>query len=323
MGFVRAALITAVLLFALGAEAAVAAPPPNDDFLSAIRLETGSGGVLTPQSPDTTQATTQPNLLGQFGTGPPEPTSCQGASFGKTVWYVFRASKPGVVDLRLGGFDAVVALYGYDPATSTLGRRVDCSDVPGNNEDLFAPVSAGQWYAIQVGGADRGGGPASGTLTTDFVVYGDADRDGTFDDLDSCPRRPGIKAFAGCPPRLNVTAPMLFTTTANVVMFKSLGIAGAPRGARIEVDCRRGCTLHHRVIHVHRAGTTRIGPLIKKRLKQGASFELRVTAPSSLGSEYRYGAYGAYFRFDVSHGNVTRTPGCLLPGSRVRRKTCK
>jgi len=322
MGFVRAALITAVLLFALGAEAAVAAPPPNDDFLSAIRLETGSGGVLTPQSPDTTQATTQPNLLGQFGTGPPEPTSCQGASFGKTVWYVFRASKPGVVDLRLGGFDAAVALYGYDPATSTLGRRVDCSDVPGNNEDLFAPVSAGQWYAIQVGGADRGGGPASGTVTTDFVVYGDADRDGTFDDLDSCPRRPGIKAFAGCPPRLNVTAPMLFTTTANVVMFKSLGIAGAPRGARIELRCRRRCAFH-KVIHVPVAGTVGIGPVINKPLGSGASFELRVTATATAGRRYQYGAYGAYFRFDVSHGTVRRTTRCLLPGSRMPRLHCR
>jgi len=315
------AVVLAVVVAAFGGDvgAALAAQPANDDYLSATRLEAGSKSVT--DSTVTTDATTQVNVLAPDRSGPAEPTSCLGTSYGKTVWYVFRSPRRGVTELRAGGFDAVVAVYNYDAATSALGSRVACADKAAGSADLFVPVRAGRSYAVQIGGEDRGAGPASGTLQLGFDVFGDADGDGILDELDQCPRRRGVQAGAGCPPRLNALPTMRWVAAGAAVKVLSLIVAGAPRGARVELRCRRNCSVHQ-VAHVKRPGVVKLRNAAAT-LQSGSSLELRVTVPASAGGDYRYGAIGKYFRFDIKGGDLHRTDGCLLPGSRAPRRNCR
>src|SRR4051812_43029217 len=70
---------------------AAAAPPDNDNYLASTAVVLDS--TTFSATADTTEATTQPDLFnpnrdGQpLGGGDPEPTTCNGVSFGKTVWY--------------------------------------------------------------------------------------------------------------------------------------------------------------------------------------------------------------------------------------------
>src|SRR4051794_29167328 len=85
-----AAALTAAACVAAPA-AASAAPPDNDNYLGSTRILLGNPEIST--TVDTTEATTQadvfnPNADGKpLGGGPPEQTTCNGTSFGKTVWY--------------------------------------------------------------------------------------------------------------------------------------------------------------------------------------------------------------------------------------------
>ena len=68
-------------------------------------------------SVDTSKATTQPDIFkpSGSGTGPPEPTVCNGAVYGKTIWYDFvpRVSGDLLVQAVGTGFNPVIALLPY------------------------------------------------------------------------------------------------------------------------------------------------------------------------------------------------------------------
>src|ERR671936_1123860 len=88
------AVASLVALVALAVPAvALAAPPVNDDYLKSKRIN--APGTRVPREEvkdavDTTEATTQADLFipgTGTGGGGPETTTCNGRSYGKTVWY--------------------------------------------------------------------------------------------------------------------------------------------------------------------------------------------------------------------------------------------
>jgi hypothetical protein len=301
------------------AAAASATPPPNDDYLAAKPLGTGQGGVS--DTVVTTDATTQADVFSGRGSGGgPEPLSCHGAQIGKTVWYTFTPPRRGVAEVRVRGFDAVAAVYQYDPASAQLGRLVDCADTPGSAEDLFARVEADAPYAVQVGGSDHGAGADSGTLQVAFDFFADADRDDVFDELDQCPTLPGPSDRGGCPPRIRASPVLRWLTMARGVRVVDLRVTGVPAGSKVALRCVRRCSARQ-TTSAH--GTSvKLTRLSRRPLADGAQFEVRITHAVSSDPAYAFGTIGDYFRFEVRHGDVRRIRRCLLPDSPVPHRTC-
>src|SRR5215210_2605573 len=92
---------------------AAAAPPSNDNYLASVPVDKPEFTATA----DTTEATTQADLFNPnrngapLGGGEPEPTSCRGTAFGKTVWYDLAPQVDGGVQIRATGIPTVVAVY--------------------------------------------------------------------------------------------------------------------------------------------------------------------------------------------------------------------
>src|SRR5215210_6021028 len=118
MGSRAAGWVVAALL-ALPATAYAQAPPVNDNYLDSLRLNDPGTRLerrdTLRDTRDTTNATTQADVFNppQSG-GPPELTSCDGASFGKTVWYDFYPDVNGLVRVRASGYDTVFAVVPFN-----------------------------------------------------------------------------------------------------------------------------------------------------------------------------------------------------------------
>lgn len=301
----RTLVLAAVVLGALPA-AALAVPPVNDNYLDSL-------AVNAPRSPlseeprkdqqDTTEATVQGDLFSPPGAGGgPERTDCGGGVFGATVWYDFHPPVNGVAEIQATGYDTVVGVYPFTPASGALGTRIDCSSVPGS-EDLFVPVDGGKSYTIQIGGADG----AAGLMEFTFEFFADRDRDGVFDVLDDCDTVAAMTR-SGCPPELRVTPTLRATPTGNGIQVRSLSV-DAPRGSRVRVRCRRGCSFNQ----ARTARSVGFAGLRNRRLPAGARLEIFVTKPQSIGF---------YRRFTITRGNFRRTTRCLPPGSMIPRRSC-
>ena len=144
--------------------------PSNDNYYFPVNLNV-RGQPLTRLKTlrsqiDTTSAGLQPNLLSPCGKpasmcpeGPPEPSSCQGVNYGKTVWYDFYPDHDGQVEIQTSGLPNVIRLYRFDPTTLAL-RPVWCA--PGSklaaSNVLEDSVSAGDAYTFQIGGRNGVGG---------------------------------------------------------------------------------------------------------------------------------------------------------------------
>jgi hypothetical protein len=294
---------------------ALGAPPANDNYLQAVRINQPGTAVPSGQQQfrhitDTTEATTQTDLFSPQGSGGgAENTVCNGQAFGKTVWYVFFPHTFGTAHfLTAGGLDAVVAVYQFDPATSRLTRLVGCGNDPGLSDEVFLNgLQRGSAYAVQLGGLNTGGGPESGRLQLTFEFFADSDQDGTFDALDRCPTLPG-SGGGGCPRDLDSTVRLTAQPTGSGIIVRSLTVR-AVRGAQASLRCRRGC-------RIRQGRTTRTVSFSRLRgrfLRAGASIEIRVT---------RAGYFGDYIRFDIRRGSFRRIDRCLRPGSSTPRSRC-
>jgi hypothetical protein len=321
----RPALTTAAAAGMLGAltvsTAAVAVPPRNDNYMLSRRLNL-PGTTLPFRTPikdsayDTSEATVQADILnpdnqGQPDAGgPPEPVTCKGVTFGKTVWYDFYPPQRGQVRIAaVGGFDSVIALYRFQLGAPQLMTQVACvNEDAGLSEELFANVEGGQAYTVQIGGVDRGMGPASGLLQLEFDIFPNRDGDALNDDVDDCPRLAG-PGRQGCPPRIQAGVDLrLVSRSAAGIRIASLTVR-ARRATRIELRCRRRCNARE----VRSSQPARFTSLNGRLLPNGASFEIRATGP---------GAIGGYARFDVQGGDVRRVNRCLRPGSRRPSRAC-
>src|SRR5919197_4214074 len=305
-----------VALVALAVPAvALAVAPVNDDYLHSKRINAPGSRVPREEvkdTVDTTEATTQTDLFipgTGTGGGGPETTTCNGRSYGKTVWYDVHPDVDGAVEIQSGGFDVAIAVYEFDNNSAKIIRQVACSAEAGA-QDFIPPkrLEAAHHYTIQIGGLDNGMGPLSGILQFNFQFFGDRDDDGIFDPLDDCPTQPGVRSAGGCPPTLRATPKLTATPTGTGIVVKKLSVS-APKGAKVEVRCRRKCSGSQALT----AGVVSFPLLRGRALSAGARIEIFVT---------KKGAIGAYTRYDVVRGNFKRTDRCLRPGSHTPRRKC-
>jgi len=313
----RRTLIVTVIAIGVPAGAAVAlqAPgaPPNDDYLASIALNRpGDRLERTATLKDvqnTANASVQSDVYNPPDSGgPPEPVTCEGSSYGKTIWYRFYPDVPGVVRIRANGYDAVISVAPFRRSTAEpqFGRRACIDDSTSTQEELFIPrVRKGRAYAIQLGGVNG----ASGDLEFLFDFLADVDNDGVLDDADNCPRLHGGGRPSGCPKRLRPDVVLRAQPTANGIKVLGLSVTSA-KGSRIEVSCTRGCQTE-----VKRANSEVSFQKIRDNvLAAGSKIVIRVT---------RRRAIGAYIAYRITDGNFNKSERCLRPGSRKPRQRCR
>jgi hypothetical protein len=300
-----------VLAAAAAAPAASAAAPDNDHYLAATALNAPGSemprDMVTTPATDTSAATLQADLLNPPSAGgPPEPGACGATPLGRTVWYRFFPDVDGRVKLQAFGFDATLALVPFTSVDEPLPQGYDCANQRDDLiETLEQPVEAATGYAVQAGGAAG----AAGILQVSFTFLPDRDGDGVTDEDDRCPRKPGTAN--GCPPEIVAAIAYKYDGAPNGATFRYLDVRGAPRGARVDVRCSRGC--RHQRLKV-RSRLTHVKAFRGRFMPAGARIEVRLT---------KRGYIGAYREFTVSVGDVKTTDGCLRPGSRVPRRSCK
>ncbi len=256
------------LLLALGLAGPARAAPVNDNYLSPLRLNdpgTPLNKVDTlDDHRDLTGATVQSDIFNPplFGVpettpGPPEPTTCKGVGYGATIWYDFDPDVNGKVRIRTSGLDTVTSLVPFDGTTGlpNFAARRCLVNVQGKAPELDAHVTAGQPYAVQIGGLGGAVGPLE--FQFDFVAEN----------------------------RLVVGATLHAQALSTGVRVRRLAVR-ASHGARIEVRCSRGCATQ-----AASARTVSFPRLTGTRLAAGAKIEIFVTARNAVGAyiEYRIG----------------------------------
>jgi hypothetical protein len=285
-----------------------AAPPLNDNYLESLRLNE-DGSRLERRDTlrdvrDTTEATVQSDIFAPPRSGgPPEPTTCGSASFGKTVWYDAYPDVNGLVRLRASGYDTVISITEFNRSTaipSAFERRQCVNE--SQNEEFLVRVRGRRAYTIQIGGVNN----AFGSLEFLFDFLADTDGDGVLDDVDRCDRLDGTQANSGCPTRLRANALIRALPTASGIRLVSLRI-DATRGSRVEVRCP-GCG--RQVKKARTVGFPRLGG---RSFRAGSRIVVRVT---------KRGTIGKYIAYRILRGNFKKSERCMNPGSRRPRRRC-
>jgi len=296
-----------------------AAPPLNDNYL---------GSLTITQSPftdteDTTEATTQPDLFnpnaqGQpLGGAGPEDTSCNGTPIGKTVWYDLATTAPAGAEIQTSGaFDQAVAVYEWDPSNSRITKKVSCTNTAGTSEDVILSLKRHTNYTFQVGGVNGAGGP----LTFKLEYFPDTDGDSIPDAIDDCKTVPGIPN-SGCPPVLKGKVGPKYSVTAvgAGVRFLSLFVDSVPKGAKV-VAKAGGAT---QTVKAKKTGRVKLPKLVGKTAAAGSKVSVSVVMTKNGTGKYRYGAFGALYRWTVANGALKSSPTkCLKVGSATKTVAC-
>jgi hypothetical protein len=311
----RIALIAVCTAFgALGGESALAqapAAPLNDHYLQSLRLnEPGKRLERTDtlrDIRDTTSATVQGDMFNPPSAGgPAEPTVCQGAGYGKTVWYDFYPDVNGLARIRTGGFDTAVSVMPFNRTSGVpnVDRRLCFNESSSTSEEVFVEVRRGGAYTIQLGGVNG----AAGSLEFLFDFLADTDADGVLDDADRC-RTVAGSGRDGCPPRLRADVTLRARPTPTGIEIVRLAVT-ASRGSRVAVSCGLACA---RQVKRARGGTVSFGALSGRDLGAGTSLVVRVT---------RKGAIGTYVAYRITSGNFKKIERCMNPGSSTPRRRC-
>ncbi|HWF54439.1 MAG TPA: hypothetical protein VG223_07435 [Solirubrobacteraceae bacterium] len=273
----------------------------NDNYLNSLELNAPNTKLNATETlkdvRDTTGATVQTNIFNPCGlascpSGPAEVTSCQGVSYGATVWYDFYPQANGVVGIRTSGFDNVIALYQFNarslvPDTAS-SQCVHQGDFP--SEQLSAKVVKGAAYTFQIGGVVGADGVAATgqlELLFDYLV---------------------TKT-----PRLQANTTLTARATSSGISVIGLSVSSGHRGARVTVSCGRACRSQNRRIPAHGSTTVAFSRLAGVGLPAGTKLQIRVTAPHTIGS---------FTQYTVQTGNFTKQTRCMEPGSTRPRRTC-
>lgn len=206
-GIATAVALFAVVACALLPSVALAAPPSNDNYASAYRLN--EPGTQLPRDVTFNSFTTAEATL-QAG----EPSTCGTYSYGATAHFRFYPDRPGILEVRVysEAFLAVVEAWRFS-LSDTILHEAECNTASLATRliDFFYPtlgtprVQEGQGYNVQIGGIDQDGGgaqpPESGPYAIRFLFYPDTDRDGWLDAQDKCPELGGtdVGKYQGCP----------------------------------------------------------------------------------------------------------------------------
>ena len=312
MGLRGAVLVTAAMLaLPAGAYAQTPPAPSNDNYLQSAAMN-APGSRLERRDTlratvDTTNATVQTDVFNppQSG-GPAEPTTCEGTSYGKTVWYDFYPDVNGVVQLRASGYDTVLTAVPFNRRTGNPNfAAAQCANVSASTtEAFFVEVRGGDAYTVQIGGVGTAGGPLE--FLFDFLA--DTDGDGVLDEVDRCDRLVGTRTSNGCPRSQRFNATLRARATPTGIEIETLTVTTG-RGSRVVVSCSSGCRRQ-----VKRArSTVRFPALRGVALRAGARLDVRVTRP---------GFFGDVKRFTILRGNLKSVERCTYPGSRRLRRKC-
>jgi hypothetical protein len=261
--------------------------PCNDDYINSLSLN-DPGKKLDDKDTlkdvrNTSTATTQSDLFSPPSHGgPAEITTCDGVSYGKTIWYDFYPNRDGTVRIRTSGFDNVIALYRFrNPSNPIFIGGPQCvhqSSFP--NEEFDAKVKKGSDYTIQIGGVNNTGGMLE--FLFDF--------------------------FANPPHRLTAQSTLSARATSTGVQIVGLSVSTA-RTAHVHVSCGRFCSPQSKTGHA----TENFPGLKAVSMPAGSALTIRVTAPHSIG---------AYIQYQILKGNFAKITRCTEPGSRKPRRTC-
>jgi hypothetical protein len=309
------ALVNAVIAVALwlGATPAIssASPPVNDDYLQSLRIVDDTGQLprgVVQDLRDTTEATVQSDLFGPSAVGggvepTVAPSACGGVGYGKTVWYDFAPKTAGAVEIRTSGPENVVVLYRFDGHSSLLGPVVACA-APSNSTDLVQAVKAGEAYTVQVGGVDRGLGPAAGPTSFGFEYFSDADGDDVLDDLDKCPAYPGPSRFGGCPATIDARSSVALSSNGGGQLSLTALTVTGPRGTRVVVRCHRRCKGGDWTATVGPSRRAVVRSLADVRVMNGSQIDVYLT---------KTGFFGRFLRYTVRGSDLNTAHRCLLP----------
>ncbi|MFZ0039960.1 MAG: hypothetical protein WAK93_01525 [Solirubrobacteraceae bacterium] len=254
----------ALAFLAVPVAAQAPSPPINDAYLNSLELN-GPGTKLNNTATledmrDTSNATVQTNILNPCGrascpSGPAEVTTCQGISYGKTVWYDFYPNTNGTVQIRTSGFDNVIALYQFNLNTAIPGQPQCVHNSSFPSEQMTASVQKGKAYTIQVGGVNNAGGPLQ--FLFDF--------------------------FSAPPHRLSAQSTLEAKQTSNGIQLVGLSVQTS-RAAKVTVKCSRGCRSESKT----KQATETFPHLKGTRLKAGSKLKIYVTAKGSIGAYIEY-----------------------------------
>jgi hypothetical protein len=218
--------------------------------------------------------------------GPEEPLRCGRAAYGNTIWVLFHADRFGSMRIdAAGGFDPVIRLVPFDRPGNPVPdlRRDRCANrFAGADDVLTAPVARRQWYAVQVGGR---GEPRGGPLQLTF-------------ELQPPPEVAGRASLDWKRRPLRVT---------------DLRVEGVRGRESVALRCTRGAC-RKRTVRPSGSEARTVALMRNRRVRRGATIELRVTAPGHVGRYYRWRAG----RRKVSMA----AQGCLNPGSSRPRENC-
>ena len=266
-------------------------PPANDNFLDSDNLNAPARPLPTvntlSSSVDTSAATLQQNVLSACGellcpSGPAEQSTCQGVSYGKTVWYDFYPDHNGEIEIRTDGIPNVIALYTYDPR-SLIPTQVNCAEGSKyRRNELSENVRRGVDYTVQIGGRNSIGGPL-------HVLFNYVDR-----------------THLTVPPFLTsalIQALRARGGNARLLKFRFIGVAGGETISAACGFCARG-NLRER----SRRGNTVALEGSKPTIDRRSRLLIAATAPAQIGrfKVYAYRPRGRTL--------VVVAQGCLAPG---------
>jgi hypothetical protein len=313
-------------------------PPPNDNYLVSTIIPasktTGTGIARYNDVENTTNATTQHDLFNPdpsglvFSGGGREPLTCQGVSYGRTIWYDLHPKIHEGVQLQATGFPNVIAVYEWHHAkiTRLVGCQVQTSTAP--NTYALPPelIPSKQYaYTVQIGGIDKtphdSSTAAGGSLHFTAVFVPDHDGDGIYDAQDSCPTLAGVKQFGGCPPTLSPILHYAAQTVSGKLKLLQVSVAPVPGETKVTVRC--SCGISETATAGAHATTVPLPILSKAEIRFGSTLDILVTVPAHGNGIYKYGAIGAYQQYKAGPNGLGQPlKKCLMPGSTAPQSQC-
>lgn len=277
----------------------VSPTPPNDNRAAATPIGAGAPLVAT-----NTGSTLEPG----------ETTMCGLSPYAKTIWFRYTAPAIGAAAFSAAGFDTVLAIY-RDGSTTPLGCNDDAvagqagaSRLP-TSQPAGPPVEVAPGdYLIQVGGYYDPGfstiaarnGPLE--VQVEFTADTDIDNDGVNRDRDcdddNANIRPGLPEIRGnhtdedcdgkaAPLRRLRPAIEMRSTRFHGgdphTWVRELFVGPVPKGARIEIRCRGGCSLPDGKPRTVRQFRAKLVVAAGFRLEVGARLDVIVTKAGWIG----------------------------------------
>jgi hypothetical protein len=307
-------------------------PPPNDNYLSSTIITqaatTGFTATQYTDVEDTTSATTQTDLFNPdqngfpFGGGGPEPLTCQGVTYGKTIWYDMHPRVDEGLELEAAGFPTAITVYEWDVHTTRIVRSLGCQVSTGGLNDfvLLGELQKGKAYTVQIGGVGAGTQAGSGTLDLTGNFVPDHDGDGVYDQVDACRTLPGVQRFDGCPPTIKPTLSYSAMTTSGLRMTRML-VTGIPGGTHAVIRC--SCGIHQALNAGASANSVTVNAFVGQTVPFGSTVQVWTTHRATGSGQFKYGAIGGYLKFVASSSGLgLPVKRCLMPGSSVPRTMC-